>query len=138
MNLQELTGQESGIVIYSSGQTIVANWHKLGDNELPAVLTGLVLLQTSYGEFELGFDLGHVGSIGVLQQTSYGEFEQRFEPKHIDDVSAYVQDNMTTLEWDELGDIERLAKASEQTSGTIYYINADDIAVEVVAPEGWN
>lgn len=115
MNLQELTGQESGIVIYSSGQTIVANWHKLGDNELPAVLTGLVLLQ-----------------------TSYGEFEQRFEPKHIDDVSAYVQDNMTTLEWDELGDIERLAKASEQTSGTIYYINADDIAVEVVAPEGWN
>lgn len=39
--LQELTGQESGIVIYDSGEVIVCNWSGFGETELPKVFAGI-------------------------------------------------------------------------------------------------
>lgn len=42
--LQELTGQESGIVIYDSGEMIVCNWSQLGSHELPKVFAGIEIL----------------------------------------------------------------------------------------------
>lgn len=39
--LQELTGQESGIVIYGNGEIIVCNWSSFGENELPKIFAGI-------------------------------------------------------------------------------------------------
>lgn len=39
-NLREVTGQESGIIVYGDGSVIVLNWTQIGDNCLPAVFLG--------------------------------------------------------------------------------------------------
>lgn len=44
MTLMELTGKESGIVVYGDRSVGVFNWANLGDDRLPAVLTSLNVL----------------------------------------------------------------------------------------------
>lgn len=46
MTLQELTGQESGIVIYPGGETIICNWATTcpNDNQLPLLFAGAMLI----------------------------------------------------------------------------------------------
>ena len=40
-SLRDLTGQESGIVVYPGGNIIVCNWSGLEDNEILSVFCGL-------------------------------------------------------------------------------------------------
>lgn len=52
--LQDLTGQESGIVIYDSGEMIICNWCQAEDHSLPTVLEGICLVWWDNGEDVFG------------------------------------------------------------------------------------
>ena len=44
MTLMQLTGHESGIVIYSDGGAIICNWSQMGEDYLPSVLCGTLMV----------------------------------------------------------------------------------------------
>ena len=79
IDLMDITGQESGIVVYSNGNSIICNW--AGKTGLPYVSpigTGLIFLEVE-------------GDV--------------IEKKHVDDISPYVREIL----YDRNGDAEGLA-----------------------------
>lgn len=80
IDLMEITGQESGIVVYSNGNSIICNWSgKTGLPYVSPIGTGLIFLEVE----------GEVA-----------------EKKHADDISPYVREIL----YDRNGDAERLAE----------------------------
>ena len=92
MTLQELTGQESGIIIYDNGDTIVCNWSSFNDNELPKRAFGFAVIGWADDEENI--------------------FEDA-ESRKTDDFRDLLVG--TCVIWDENGDLESIA------NGTYYW-----------------
>lgn len=113
--LQELTGQESGIVIYDSGETIVCNWSSLGENELPKVFSG---------QFVTGWD----SEENIFEDAESSETED-FRP---------LLDGKEII-WDENGDLESIANGTycwgDDFRATVWTLTDGTV---IICPPLWN
>ncbi len=116
MTLQELTGQESGIVIYPNRETIVCNWSSLEENELPRVLNGLAV-------------------IGYPEED---EVFEGAESADTEDFRTSFPDEMNVI-WDENGDLKSIADGTyywkDDFRATIYTLRNGTV---IIAPPLWN
>ncbi|MBO4697071.1 MAG: hypothetical protein J5643_07335 [Lachnospiraceae bacterium] len=112
MTLHDLTGQESGIVIYSNGDTIVCNWSNVcpDENELPKLF---------YGE-PIGWDAGAIIPIEDYRVDDWVGEARRFK----------ILRGITVL-YDANGDLI----CPDEGSAHIYRLDDETI---IIAPEDWN
>lgn len=110
-NLQELTGQESGIVVYNNGEAIICNWSSFGDYELPKI-------------FEW------VGVIGWEEEdTVFNGCKKRT----VKDFMRMVRRNRYDIIYDANGDMDNPINYKE--SAVIYTLSD---GTQIIAPEMWN
>lgn len=109
--LQDLTGQESGIIIYDSGETIVCNWSALDAHELPKLFSGLCLIGWESGE----------------------DIFENVTVQHVDDFGNYLasRDDLDLI-YDENGDMNN---ESVRCAADIYTLNDGTV---IIAPTMWN
>jgi len=106
-DLMELTGQESGIVIYNAEETIICNWSSISG--YPRIDPfGIALLG-------LGEDIPEVTGENITG-------------KEIKDILEG-----TTLLWDVNDDMQAIADDPD-LSGILYTLPGD---IQVIAPDGW-
>ena len=111
LTLQDLTGQESGIVIYDSGETIVCNWSSFDSYELPKLVAGL---------FVTGWEAG---------DDIFDEATVRF----VDDFAeALAERDDLELLYDANGD---MANEESRCAAAVYTLKD---GTTVIAPEQWN
>lgn len=143
-NLMDLTGQESGIAVYSSGSVIVANWGSYPDFALPVAAP-------VFGS------IGFPGTEWTLVEKHETNDIRKELPGH---VSATEEGGETVVScegmevvWDEYGDIPALygidagrgacLKTGDDgnlvpTSGTVYILDTGSDTVKIIAPRSWN
>lgn len=112
MTLQELTGRESGIVIYPDGDTIVCNWSIIcpDDNELPKMFLGGLI----------GWEVDPLTVVGEYQADDWpDEFRKLSERRPI------------TVLYDAHGDLI----CPEECPA--HFFRLDDATV-IIAPVDWN
>ena len=112
MTLHDLTGQESGIVIYPDGDTIVCNWSTVcqNENELPKLFYGGLI----------GWDAQDIALDGEYQVEDWrDEFRKIDEGRRI------------TVLWDRNGDLI----CPEGCPAHVYRLEDSTI---IIAPEDWN
>lgn len=130
MTLQELTGHESGIVIYEDGSVAVYNWISCSENELPIVFP--IPMPINWPEAEDVFD--------------------DVTAKHVDDIRDEIpgtiwieedvgdEDLVTDLDivYDENNDLVRLFLEQLEPCdymGTVYTLKDGR---KIIAPDEWN
>lgn len=115
MTLNELTGQESGIVIYANGETIVCNWSSLGENEMPKVFGGISIL--GWEEDDSIFD--------EAESSTTDDFRSILDGKRVI--------------WDANGDLESIANGTyywgDDFRATIWTLND---GTTIICPPLWN
>ena len=95
ITLYELTGQESGVVIYNNGNTIICNWY--GFRRLPTVLSSMGWLMDDMSDT-------------IISVVSTGE---------TDDASEYLCDVIYDFNDDAEGLINYPARFWELEDGTV-------------------
>ena len=110
-DLQELTGQESGIIMFADNNIIVCNWsHTQG---IPRVLEPMCL-------------------IGLPQDIICGSVDD------VGSISDYLSDDTEyTVLHDDTPDGIAAELESGDTGATVYHITAGDDDIIVIAPKGW-
>ena len=107
--LQDLTGQEAGIVIYKNNDMIICNWSSV--RGIPRVFCGFCII---------GLD-----DVMTLKD----------EPEEISDILEFLfneyGEGSLELLWDIHGDINNL----EGSSGALYKLGD---GIVVIAPHDWN
>ena len=111
-SLRNLTGQESGIVVYPGGNIIVCNWSGLEDNEIPSVFCGLFLTGTP------------------VDHRYFTNYDQWI----VDDLYSELCDIGDKIIWDLNGDMLDIANNDKPVKATVYKFNDN---VYVFAPHGW-
>lgn len=96
MTLLELTNHEAGIIVYKSGEAIVANWGQCDDDCIPV--------------------LGPVGDLVINFSQEEGYIEKASE-SHFDDIRPILHDLDILL--DEFDDVERLMSNEPDKYGII-------------------
>ena len=114
MTLIELTGQESGIIIFENGDIIVANWRSAIDDYIPML--------SPFGDDLINFPVV-IGTIEAAESTA----------REVDDVRDEFVEGRKIL-YDYNDDIQTLVESDEPTSGIVYTIGN---GVKVIAPDGW-
>jgi hypothetical protein len=133
-NLNELTSQESGIVVYGEGGVIVTNWAELGDDALPAL--------DPTGNFILGWPHDD------LDVESSHEVEDVREELPgtvwVKDIDEGTLDTDMDIIYDKFGDLPALwgfdtgcgaEVVGGPTPGVVYVLSD---GTKVIAPDGWN
>ncbi len=130
MRLQDLTGQESGIIIYSDGCVIVTNWSSCMEDDIPILdPLGIATIPWHHEEGKLdGVVKKHCDDIskllpGKVWRNEDGDLETNM------DIGADDNDDIPTL-------FAGMPGYDGPTSGTVYEIN--DGEMTVIAPDGWN
>lgn len=125
MTVYELTGQESGIVVYDSGETLVVNWSQYDDNRLPKVF----------------------GALGAFGWPEDEDIFAGCEKRHVIDIRDEIPGTMTIDEdgnvdcdidivIDENHDlVEIFLAADEPTAGEVYTLTD---GTKIIAPSDWN
>ena len=111
-SLEELTNQESGIVVYPDGNIVVCNWAGFGDNAMPCILCGFL----------------------VTAFTVDNKYFTCCDKWNIDDLYGVLCEIGKTIIWDYNDDIIDLANSDEPVRANAYKF-AD--GVYVFAPYGW-
>ena len=106
----ELTGHESGIIVYVNDDVAVVNWSGYGDNELPRALVGYMGGFPQEDIFE--------GVTGV----------------QVDDLRTELPAEMCVI-YDENNDIAELMNDSEPTAAGIFSLND---GTKIISPYDWN
>ena len=112
--LQELTGQESGIVIYDNGEMIICNWCQFGDYELPKVFSGISVM---------GWDEG---------EDIFDGAKEEYVPDY-----RYLLDGKDLI-WDQCDDIKHIADPDTDPAwfrANLYTLTDGTI---IIAPKMWN
>ena len=108
-NLQELVGQESGIVVYPNGETLICNWTQVSG--LPRIAPA---------------GLGLLGLRDPLYVLS---------DRHIDDLSDEI--NLDKIIWDINDDAETL-DGTTATAYEIATSENGEVKATAYAPHEWN
>lgn len=144
--LQELTSQESGIIIFDDNSVMVCNWSSCGDGQRPILFASGLLswdcpeLLGKADELRQSIPHEHVNDIrDVLPGTYYDDdeteelltdmdviFDQNYDLPALFGFQA-AEDGCAEVNLDSHGNII-------PTSGTVYTIGD----LRVIAPDGWN
>lgn len=115
MTLQELTGQESGIVIYKNGDTIVCNWSFFNANEMPKTVFGFA----------------------VTGWTAEENIFEKAESQKTDDFRDLLVG--TCVIWDGNGDLESIANGTyywgDDFRATVWTLRD---GTTIICPSLWN
>lgn len=136
MTLEELTGQESGIVVYDDGDIIVCNWSSYGVGALPVIVNDMIPI--ALDKYPEGFEVASVDSLNDIREALPG----KIWVTEIDDNGRIHLDSDLSVVWDPKCDILRLyldgsdeRNETNCTSGKVYTINDD---TKIIVPDGWN
>ncbi len=114
MTLYELTGQESGILVFECSNIIVAHWMSANDDSIPML--------SPFGNDLINFPVKE-GTIEAARGTA----------QEINDVRDEFVDG--TVLYDYNNDVQTLVESDEPTGGVVYTLGN---GVKVIAPDGWN
>ncbi len=144
--LQELTSQESGIIIFEDNSVIVCNWSSFGDGQRPIFFVGGLVswdcpeLLGKADELLQSIPHERVSDIrDVLPGTYYDDDETE---KLLTDMEVVFDQNYdlpALFGFQAAGDGCAEVKLDDQgniipTSGTVYTVGD----LRVIAPDGWN
>ena len=116
MTLWELTGQESGIVIYDDSRVAVVNWSAYNENEVP--------MRASWGD---------------MIQWRFDHAFENVKEKTVADITKelpFDNDGEIDVIYDENNDIEELLGVKRPTAGKVFRLV--NVNQTIIAPEGWN
>lgn len=131
MTLMDLTGQESGIIVYEGNAVAVVNWQSMGENQFPMFgpLAGMML---GWPESEDVFDGVETEHVQDIRDVIPGKVWLTGET---DGDGNRVADTDLDIVHDANADLARLFLVdTEPTAGTVYTL-ADGRCV--IAPDGW-
>ena len=123
MTLQELTNQESGIVVYSGGETvIVCNWSAEcpNDNDMPYLFAGNIISQA-------------MDDITLVSTKTYGDYHEAIKD-NINDIGVLYDPN---------DDLNGKDEPWYEGEGTVYKLRVNNPYgrtenVVIIAPHNWN
>ena len=114
MTLYELTNQESGIIISTTGDVYVANWMSANDDYFPML--------SPFGNDLIDFPIAK-GSIEAAEKTE----------RYVIDIREELPYRGTVV-YDYNSDIPALIESEEPTGGTVYTL---ENGTKIIAPDGW-
>lgn len=116
MTLWELTGQESGIVVYDDNRVSVVNWSAYNENEVPMM-----------------------ACLGEMIQWRFDHAFEAIKEKEVSNIMKelpFDNDGEIDVVYDVNNDIEELMSAKKPTAGKVFRLV--NVNQTIIAPAGWN
>ncbi len=133
MTVYELTGQESGIVVYDSGEVLVVNWSGYEEDELPMLSPfGTVL---SWDKGQGIFDNAQKRTVSDIRTELPGKVWATGETA---ENGSIIFDTDMAILWDQNFDLPRLFLrdlSPEEYTGTVYTLRD---GTNIIAPSTWS
>lgn len=136
MTLRDLTGQESGIIVYAGGEVAVLNWGDIGDNCLPALGPFGTMLSwpedgDDMGDVFDGADMRHVDDItGEIDGSIWIDDDEEDDA----DGNIILGTDLDII-CDDNDDLPQVFLAENPVSGNVYTLRN---GTKVIAPDDWN